>query len=121
MAYLIRSPMTNSSRKSEGHPDKCPLCGSNVHIDPPPLFGDMPCPHCGRLLWYVCSYPETRIFEYEAAATARTRLIDRVAQRLGIEREQVSGDPRRLECFVSDPLDLVELVMDIEDGGLLGE
>jgi len=72
-------------------------------------------------LWFVSSRPEPRIFDFEAATTVRTRLIDVVAQRLRIDRDQVTGDPRHLESLVSDPLDLVELVFDIEDGSVLGE
>ena len=31
----------------------CPVCAQAVRIDPTEPVGDVPCPHCGQLLWFV--------------------------------------------------------------------
>src|SRR5262245_24399992 len=45
--------MKPSSRTPEGFPNRCPVCGHNVDIDPSsyPIV-DAPCPFCGHLLWF---------------------------------------------------------------------
>jgi hypothetical protein len=44
--------MEPSSRTPEGEPNRCPVCGKPVVIDPSRPPGDAPCPHCGHLLWF---------------------------------------------------------------------
>jgi hypothetical protein len=44
--------MEPSSRTPEGEPNRCPVCGKTVRIDPSRPQGDAPCPHCGHLLWF---------------------------------------------------------------------
>jgi hypothetical protein len=44
--------MEPSSRTPEGEPNRCPVCGSAVRVDPSRPPGDAPCPHCGHLLWF---------------------------------------------------------------------
>ena len=41
-----------SSRTPEGVPNRCPLCGSDLRIEPSDPPGDAPCPNCGHLLWF---------------------------------------------------------------------
>src|SRR5437667_3685123 len=41
-----------SSRTPEGAPNRCPVCGNEVVLDPTVPSGDAPCPHCGQLLWF---------------------------------------------------------------------
>jgi hypothetical protein len=45
--------MEPSSRTPEGEPNRCPVCGKEVHIEPSRPPGDAPCPHCGCLLWFA--------------------------------------------------------------------
>ena len=78
----------------------------------------MSCPHCGHLLWFICLPPETIVLDFEAARTVRNHFIDVVAQRLGIAREEVTGDPIQLDWLATDQLDLVELLLDLEDGSV---
>ena len=42
--------MEPSSRTPEGEPNRCPICGHEVRIEPSSGFRDAPCPHCGYLL-----------------------------------------------------------------------
>jgi hypothetical protein len=45
--------MEIASRTPEGLPNRCPVCGNDVKIEPSTPGGDAPCPHCGTLLWFV--------------------------------------------------------------------
>jgi serine/threonine protein kinase len=63
--------MTISSRTPEGLPNRCPVCGADVRVEPSNLAGDAPCPQCGHLLWFVnqrfsnlpegCNYSRIRL------------------------------------------------------------
>src|SRR5437899_2111117 len=63
--------MTISSRTPEGSPNRCPVCGGEVRVEPSNPPGDAPCPQCGHLLWFVnerftdlpdgCRYTRTRL------------------------------------------------------------
>jgi hypothetical protein len=44
--------MEPSSRTPEGLPNRCPVCGNEIAIDPSRPAGDAPCPYCGHLLWF---------------------------------------------------------------------
>jgi hypothetical protein len=44
--------MEPSSRTPEGVPNRCPVCGKRVRLEPSTPPGDAPCPHCGHLLWF---------------------------------------------------------------------
>jgi mannitol/fructose-specific phosphotransferase system IIA component (Ntr-type) len=41
-----------SSRTPEGEPNRCPVCGHELRIDPSRPPGDAPCPDCGSLVWF---------------------------------------------------------------------
>jgi len=47
--------MTISSRTPEGAPNRCPVCGNSIRIEPSIPPGDAPCPNCGSLLWFAKS------------------------------------------------------------------
>ena len=42
-----------SSRTPEGWPNHCPVCGSDLKIEPSDPARDAPCPRCGHLLWFA--------------------------------------------------------------------
>jgi uncharacterized Zn finger protein (UPF0148 family) len=44
--------MEPSTRTPEGEPNRCPVCGKPLQIEPSRPPGDAPCPHCGHLLWF---------------------------------------------------------------------
>lgn len=111
--------MLISSRTPEGEPNHCPVCGKHVSIDPSPLFGDAPCPNCGHLLWFYRLGAEVRFRTPEASRRLRERVIEAIANRTGVSQEEVTGDPWHLQNLEMDSLDLVEIVMDIEEEGLL--
>src|SRR5260370_41659515 len=41
-----------ASRTPEGAPNRCPICGKDLVIEPSKPTMDAPCPHCGHLLWF---------------------------------------------------------------------
>ena len=45
--------MDVSSRTPEGVPNRCPVCGKRVVLEPSDPAGDAPCSHCGHLLWFT--------------------------------------------------------------------
>jgi anti-sigma B factor antagonist len=45
--------MVVSSRTPEGQPNHCPVCGSQLRIEPSDPAGDAPCPRCGHLVWFA--------------------------------------------------------------------
>ncbi len=45
--------MDTASRTADGPADRCPACRGRVLIERLDRDGDTPCPHCGRLLWFV--------------------------------------------------------------------
>lgn len=49
--------MTISTRTPEGDPNRCPICGHDVKLEPSLDFRDAPCPYCGYLLSFECSSP----------------------------------------------------------------
>jgi hypothetical protein len=44
--------MVIESRTPEGAPNRCPICGKELVIEPSKPTMDAPCPHCGHLLWF---------------------------------------------------------------------
>jgi hypothetical protein len=49
--------MEPSTRTPEGVPNRCPVCGKGLQIEPSHPPGDAPCPHCGCLLWFDPNVP----------------------------------------------------------------
>jgi hypothetical protein len=45
--------MVISSRTPEGVPNRCPICGSQIRIEPSLPARDAPCPNCGSLVWFA--------------------------------------------------------------------
>ena len=84
--------MTVSSRTSEGLPNRCPVCGKPVVMEPS-LQGDGPCPHCGHLLWWFNRQLTDR-FEVNSPITPKTSFVADLG---------------------ADSLDVVELIMELEE------
>ncbi len=50
--------MSPSTRTPEGQPNHCPMCQTDVPVEPTQPPGDATCPACGHLLWIETS-PES--------------------------------------------------------------
>ncbi len=79
-----------SSRTPEGTPHRCPVCGKESTVENSYPTGDSCCPRCGQLLWWF---------------------RDRLSHHSDIAIEQITLE----SSFVTDSLDVVELVMEIEE------
>lgn len=62
--------MTPASRTPEGWPNRCPICGEAVTVDPSMPTGDAPCPACGCLLWFDSRWPDELDFLVHEAYSA---------------------------------------------------
>lgn len=62
--------MRVSSRTPEGEPNRCPVCGHRMLLEPSRPPGDAPCPACGSLLWFPdAAVPQPTAHEATASAT----------------------------------------------------
>jgi acyl carrier protein len=93
--------MPIASRTPEGWPNRCPVCGADIRIDPSQPAGDAPCPQCGQLIWFD---PDD----------SRQRLLELIAARLHLDLEAIDIDSP-LSASGADSLDIVELVMELEE------
>jgi anti-anti-sigma factor len=77
-----------SSRTPEGQPNRCPVCGSDLKIEPSDPAGDAPCPQCGHLLWFTWEDRGdvwvVRLTGGRLDPESLDRLIDAVAMRSGL-------------------------------------
>lgn len=111
--------MTISSRTPEGHPNHCPICDTDVRIDPSILFGDATCPKCGSLLWFL-NVESAHIFERSRSRNIRDRAKAIVAEQLGVDPEKITQHTPLVNDPGLDSLDIVELVMELEEECDLG-
>jgi mannitol/fructose-specific phosphotransferase system IIA component (Ntr-type) len=80
--------MIPSSRTPEGLPERCPVCGNDIRIDPSLPAYDAPCPYCGHLLWFArrwSDFPEFGRFtirdeSIRSGAQAISAVFDRLAE-----------------------------------------
>ena len=105
---------TISSRTPEGLPNKCPLCGASVRMEPSVPAGDAPCPACGGLLWFAIVQDETLLFDAAETAPIRDAVQKLFGEHLGVGPDKLSPD-LRLSDLAADSLDTVELVMELEE------
>jgi acyl carrier protein len=93
--------MPIASRTPEGWPNRCPICGAELRMDPSIPPGDAPCPQCGHLLWFDLGGARRRVLEVIASIVHR----DPDALDLGSPVNNLGGDS----------LDTVELIMELEE------
>ena len=105
--------MVVSSRTPEGSPNHCPLCQSNIQIEPSLFFGDAPCPNCGTLLWFIQLSPEHVYWFEKEPQELKDRIINRIAKLLGVPPETLEDGKIRLNEL--DSISTVELVMELEE------
>lgn len=88
-----------SSRTPEGSPNRCPVCGAEVRIEPSRPSGDAPCPSCGHLLWFISRKGSTRFWDRDEYPERVRRWVEML-----FEAEDHS-----------DSLDVFEFVMETEE------
>jgi|GEM_PF-1400053 len=105
---------TVSSRTPEGSPNKCPLCGADIQIEPSIPTGDAPCPNCGGLLWFAVMDDQPLLFGATESRQVRQALQRLFSEHLGVGQDKISPD-LHLKELGADSLDSVELVMALEE------
>src|SRR5215831_17979422 len=94
--------------------NRCPVCQREVRIKSSMPFGDAPCPNCGCLLWFIGLPSQDRLlFEYEASEAIRDRVMEALADFLGVTKQKLESDPSLLLDQRIDSLDMVELMMEL--------
>jgi acyl carrier protein len=92
-----------ASRTPEGVPNRCPVCGAELWVEPSNPALDAPCPQCGCLLWFDSAAIQQTVLEEFGRAVGR------------LLTEEDLDIP--LASVMSDSLDIVELVMQLEELG----
>lgn len=92
--------------------DRCPACRTQLRADPSEPFGDARCPRCKLLLWHITIHSHT---VFTADPVIKDRILDFLAERLKISRQEIESSPHLLRRLRADSLDDVELVMQIEE------
>ncbi len=90
--------MSVSTRTPEGEPLHCPICGTVATLEVADPAGDALCPACGHLLWMF---------------------RDSINRVCGIPLEEIALSASLQDDFDMDSLAVVELVMELEDRGLV--
>lgn len=90
--------MNVSTRTPEGEPQRCPVCGKALVIEPSRPADDATCPHCGSLVWFPLAFdfsqlPEFYHFEF-ADRSIRTKpealgvVVDRLIEEGALPQAQ---------------------------------
>lgn len=106
--------------------NRCPACRRALRIKRPAAAIMMPCPRCGRqlccrgdsgnLVGFRFDRPGTRFFDLHELANSYEDLVETVARVSKLNTEQVrAGITLKDLARVTDSLDLVELIMDLEE------
>ena len=103
-----------SARTPGGVPNRCPLCGAPICVEPSEPPGDAPCPHCGALLWFT-KMPDALLFWDDAEVRPlRDAIFDTIHANLGVNPNAP------IDLFqdfhdMADSLEEVELAMELEE------
>ncbi len=88
---------------------------ADVIVEPSVLVGDATCPQCGHLLWFFQTTEVTHVLDAQKSLPSKKRVIDIIAERLGVDAETIPNNPRFVNDLGADSLDTVELVMELEE------
>ncbi len=106
------SNVTTSSRTPEGRSNHCPVCGSDITIEPSVPFGDAPCPNCGVLLWFFAASSGARFISKATAPDVPNRIAQILSDHLHVPVEELTDS--FFDDLAADSIDVVELVMVLE-------
>ena len=107
--------MTISSRTPERTPNHCPVCDSDIRIEPSLSSDDAPCPKCGTLLWFIDGPSGVRFYKSESIAPIQESIQGIICETIGLDKEQIRSSSAFVEDLQADSLDTVELVMALEE------
>lgn len=97
-------------------PNRCPHCEREVRPQSEALFGQMPCPTCGKELWYLSAASEGKFFDFESSAEIQQKTYTFIAERLEVDRDELIANPQKIADELNvDSLEALEMLMDLED------
>jgi hypothetical protein len=83
--------MLPASRTPEGSPNRCPICGNAVIIEPSMPAGDAPCPYCNSLLWFDHNVPPQEL-SYEVMQKTRQQIPTLSSEIAALANEDLSRE-----------------------------
>ena len=84
-----------------------------MQIEADLLFGEVPCPGCGQLLWFIRLATEVLVYPKNSDLVA-DRFLDALSRGTGIAKTLIApGMP--FEQLSLDSLEVAELVLEFED------
>ncbi|MBA4031161.1 MAG: hypothetical protein C0478_09775 [Planctomyces sp.] len=66
-------------------------------------------------MWFLRLAGEVQVFDYRKNVEKKSRILEVIAQRFGVEPPAVNNNPNFLDGRSIDSLEMVDLVMAIED------
>ncbi len=93
------------------------MCDSIIWIEPSKPFGDVPCPRCGGLIWFVETGDELLVFDSREARQIRNEIRQLAADQLEwAELISPAGPWQRFwrRAIGNDSLDQLELIYQVE-------
>jgi hypothetical protein len=100
----MKRPLSLLSLPGDQH---CPLCGAALWAPAAEVLGCRNCPRCGAALWFL-SGTDGPVFFVRTPGQSRAGFLAALA---GVTTEEMEATLKQV-----DSLDLVELVLEIEDG-----
>jgi PTS system nitrogen regulatory IIA component len=82
--------MNPSTRTPEGEPNRCPICGKSVVIEPS-APRDAPCSHCGALLWFPVGGAAGDVYGFPVFTLARDAALSKQQVILNILRRMADA------------------------------
>ena len=67
------------------------------------------------MLWFIRLADEFRVYEHDKAGDLRERVIEVIAEQLGVDKFKVTGDLSFSNERGADSLDVAEFVMELEE------
>ena len=104
------------SRRPERAPGHCPACDSPVPVEGSQPYGHTACPQCGTLLWFRQDRAGAWLHDAQKAAAIRKKVQEIVGSNLGVEPERLTDASLFIQDVGADTLDVVELLMELEEG-----
>jgi len=91
--------------------DCCPGFGTKAVPDAALTSGNLPCPACGRVLWFFRDAAGLQVFSKETA----DKVLDVIVSKLDVEREKLTPSLAFQEDLGADSLDVAEMIMQLEE------
>src|SRR5689334_7013595 len=88
-------------------PGRCPACEAAVPLDPPQRYGEVPCPRCGKRLWFAKQHNGVWFHDADRAAAIRERVRTVFCGNLGYKPSLVQDSTTFTQDFGADTLDIV--------------